>query len=225
MCTVSLIPIAGGCRLVCNRDEQHDRPIALSPIELRFGSRAGTMPVDPRSGGTWVGVNDAGVAACLLNRYPLQRSSGRATRTTRGTIVPRVLECDAIDEAVACVNALDVGAFDPFRLVIVEGHDLALLSTDGAQVTVARGRVASPLMFTASARGDFLVEQPRRRLFDYLLANRNLWMAAQAAFHAHQWPTRRDVSVLMERADARTVSRTTIDLTSTGVRLDYEPLA
>jgi hypothetical protein len=225
MCTVSVVPIADGLRLMCNRDERNDRPHALAPDLHRVGAREAMMPIDPTSGGTWIGANHAGVAACLLNRYPLKHSRRRVRPVTRGGIVPRVLECDSMTSAIARATALDPRAFEPFRLVLVARDEVALLSTDGDQQTLVRGPVPSPLMFTGSALGDFLVDQPRRRLFECLFGPRSSWIDAQPAFHAHQWPNHRDISVLMERADARTVSRTTIDVVSSGVRLHYEALA
>jgi hypothetical protein len=69
------------------------------------------------------------------------------------------------------------------------------------------------------------VEAPRRQLFERLvLRNERFWQPAQDRFHAHQWPSRSDISVRMERADARTVSRTTIVVTSRVMTLDYVPL-
>jgi hypothetical protein len=37
-------------------------------------------------------------------------------------------------------------------------------------------------------------------------------LEAQACFHRHRWSARPEISVLMSRADARTVSRTQIDI-------------
>ena len=82
MCTVTIItvdsaaqcaPDSGsaargkGIRLACNRDELRTRPAALPPIIRTFGNRKAIMPVDPISNGTWIAVNDAGIAATLLN--------------------------------------------------------------------------------------------------------------------------------------------------------------
>ena len=46
----------------------------------------------------------------------------------------------------------------------------------------------------------------------------------QQAFHAHRWPDRPEVSVLMTRRDARTVSRTAIEVTEARVSLRYTAL-
>src|SRR5262249_11399645 len=67
MCTVTVVPTPGAVRLACNRDEQRTRPPALPPQVRRFGRRWAAFPVDPVGGGTWVAVNDTGLAMTVLN--------------------------------------------------------------------------------------------------------------------------------------------------------------
>jgi hypothetical protein len=82
-----------------------------------------------------------------------------------------------------------------------------------------------PQMLTSSGLGDAVVDTPRRQLFERLvLRHERLWPLAQDRFHIHQWPSRADITVHMERPDARTVSRTTIIVTSRVIDLDYVPL-
>ena len=112
-----------------------------------------------------------------------------------------------------------------FRLVVVHGMVAAVLASDGRTVSVETLGVSRPLMLTSSSLGDDLVEGPRRSLFERLVVkNDGTWLRAQARFHTHQWPSRPHVSVRMERPDARTVSRTQIDVTSQGSELCYDPL-
>src|SRR5688572_26484109 len=102
MCTVSVIALPGvdgGFRLACNRDELLTRPAALPPEVRMFRERRGAMPIDPTSGGTWIAVNDAGLAVALLNvnrRGPQKFSD----RTSRGRIIPSLLHCDSADDTV-----------------------------------------------------------------------------------------------------------------------------
>jgi Transport and Golgi organisation 2 len=224
MCTVSVVPNAGGFRLVCNRDERYDRPPALTPETQSIGERTATWPVDPSSGGTWIGVNDAGVAAAVLNRYTGPTLLREESQTTRGRIVPSVLAADSLQSALTRAHALDATEFEPFLLVLAQHNRIALLAADGRMLTSAGGAIDRPLMFTASALGDFLVQEPRRRLFESFMDDRASWLAAQSRFHRHQWPERRDISVLMQRADAATVSRTGIDATPDGITLWYESI-
>ena len=46
-------------------------------------------------------------------------------------------------------------------------------------------------------------------------------MVAQSVFHRHQWRSRRDISVRMERAEAKTVSHTFVSVTASAIELRY----
>jgi hypothetical protein len=108
--------------------------------------------------------------------------------------------------------------------VLVQRSEIALVSVELGEVKHATSTVTSPFMFTASALEDFLVEEPRRRLFEWLMIDPDAWLGRQALFHRHQWADKRDISVLMERDDAATVSRTTIDVGGNGIEVEYESL-
>jgi hypothetical protein len=81
-------------------------------------------------------------------------------------------------------------------------------------------------LFTSSGLGDALVEGPRRRLFERLvLGAEDSWLDGQSRFHRHRWPGQPELSVWMERPDARTVSRSVIDVASNGeIDFFYESL-
>jgi uncharacterized protein with NRDE domain len=99
MCTVSIVANGDGFRLVSNRDERRDRTVALHPRVERLGSRSVIMPIDPVGGGSWIGVDDAGLVAAVLNRYG---GSPLPTRlfTSRGLIARQALGSDSIEMAV-----------------------------------------------------------------------------------------------------------------------------
>jgi hypothetical protein len=80
-------------------------------------------------------------------------------------------------------------------------------------------------MFTSSSLGDAIVETPRRQLFERLVLAGDDWLRGQFWFHRHRWAGRLELSVQMSRPDACTVSRTTIDVTSRRIDLQYESLA
>lgn len=223
MCTVSIVPNGGGFRVISNRDERRDRAVALEPRVEAVGFRSAVMPIDPAGGGSWIGVNDAGLVAALLNRHDGPQLSDRSF-TSRGSIVRRALACDSVDAAVQSVRTLDAARFQPFRLVIVQSGHIALVAGGACEFADAKSPVDHPYMFTASSRGDLFVDAPRRRLFECLMDHMGNQLDAQSLFHRHQWVDKRDVSVLMERTDAATVSRTVVDVGARGIALAYESL-
>ncbi|MDZ4780280.1 MAG: NRDE family protein [Planctomycetia bacterium] len=223
MCTLSVIPwsenpSSPGIRLVVNRDESRLRPQAMPPTVEMFGERQAILPRDRQAGGTWVGVNDAGLAMVLLNApgapppHPM----------TRGAVIPALLDAADFDEAVARAERFDTLSFAPFRLVILDRTRLAELAfRDWALALRQRIRIERPAMFTSSGLGDAEVAQPRNRLFAEMFLDSGDWFATQDAFHRHRWPWRADISVNMSRPEASTVSQTIVEITKEAVRMTY----
>jgi hypothetical protein len=212
MCTVTLVPHAAGVRVMCNRDERRTRASAAPPARHRLGSRDAIYPRDPEGGGTWIGVNDAGLVLALLNVHDRPRDLLSEPRS-RGIIVRGLVTCETLAEAVSAAAAIDLRRFAPFRLVLLQDRVVAVATTAGGKMAVSTLGVDVPLLFTSSGLGDARVAGPRQQLFDRLVVRgQGGWLMGQARFHRHQWPQRPDLSVRMERGDALTVSRTTVDV-------------
>jgi hypothetical protein len=229
VCTLTVVPLNGSrVRLAFNRDERPTRPAGLAPERRRFGERAAVLPTDPAGGGTWLAVNDAGLALAVLNVTPESPPTAVGGLSSRGAIIPALLACDCPADALDVVGrGLDYREFAPFRLVLVGSGLVAAVRWDGVEPMVTSRLIGgSPELFTSSGLGDHLVEGVRRRLFDELFAGPpERWEAAQEAFHRHRWPGREHLSVNMTRESARTVSHAVIDLGPTEVIFAYHPAA
>lgn len=228
MCTVTLVPVKSGpapaLRMLCNRDELRSRPAALPPRRRRFGGRRAALPIDPVSGGTWVAVNDAGLALTVLNVNPAVRTKHSPARRSRGEVIPALLDGSALAEVVESALMLNAGDFAPFRLIVADLQEAAEVRSDGDRVRlVRRFRLTRPALFTSSGLGDHVVEAPRRRLFQRLVDRSVAWPAQQQAFHRHTWPEQPHLSVCMSRPDAETVSLTLVELSPGRVVLTYTP--
>ena len=223
MCTVSIVPDGDRFRLMSNRDERRDRAVAVPPAVHTFGARSAIMPIDPVGGGSWIGVNDGGLVAAVLNSHAAQPPEARSF-CSRGLIVRDALTCDSLDAARRTVLALDAAAFQPFRLVLVQHRRIALVAGDGRELASVDAALDHPYLFTASSLGDLFVDSPRRRLFECLMTDPRRRQQGQRLFHRHQWVDKREISVLMEREDAAIVSRTVVDVTARAVALEYESL-
>lgn len=225
MCTVTIVPYHDGFRLMCNRDERRDRRAATPPTAHRAQHGTAIYPVDPVGRGTWIGLNDAGLAAAILNRtIDSDVPAGRPPLRSRGLIIPHLLGRRSLTDALDVAEALDPSQFDLFRLVLVQRMAVVVLTSDGLALSLETMSASPPIMLTSSSLGDAVVETPRRRLFEQLVLKSGAWAAGQTRFHAHQWRSRPDISVTMERQAARTVSRTSIVVTSHAGELRYDPL-
>lgn len=220
MCTVSVIPMPhGGFRVVANRDESHRRPPATEPAwSMLSGGVRGLWPRDGLAGGTWIGASERGrvLAVLNLNLHPAPRLPPRDELISRGLIIPRLL---ADDRSLAeAIGSLELDRFAPFRLIAIEASSGGLRigeaswDRDGLSTTEHRGPAAC---FASSGLGDHLV-QVRIPLFEELVVRPGPSVDRQDRFHGHRWPDRTEVSVLMHRADARTVSVTTLEAVPAG---------
>ncbi len=210
MCTVTIIPFGtGGLRLVTNRDENSARARGEPPRRVAtLDGRAAVWPIDPQSGGTWVALNDDGLVLAILNSNPGMGAPLRGL-VSRGLIIPRLVSASTSEEAAELLRAMDLGPFAPFRLVATDREGVGEFHWDGSRlVTEARG--AAPRCFASSGLGDHLV-RPRLALFEQWMAQHGAGANSQDGFHRHQWPDRPEISVMMERPDARTVSLTTVE--------------
>ncbi|MGC2853884.1 NRDE family protein [Novispirillum sp. DQ9] len=123
MCTVVVLRRPGHdwpLLLAANRDEMADRP--WSPPARHWEDRADVVAGrDDLAGGTWLGLNDSGVVAGILNRF---RTLGpQDGKRSRGELVLEALDhADAADAAEA-LAALDPAAYRPFNMVIADNRD------------------------------------------------------------------------------------------------------
>jgi len=110
-----------------NRDEQVARP-AGPPVLWSDREIPVLAPVDRQAGGTWLGLNAAGVFAGLTNRFGRPPDPGRASR---GEIVLEALREADVPSAIERVRALGAMNYNPFHLVVANRDEAAILWTDG----------------------------------------------------------------------------------------------
>lgn len=111
-----------------NRDEMAGRP--WLPPGRHWPDRPNVVAgLDELAGGTWFGLNDEGVVACILNRHgTLGPQEGKRSR---GELVLEALDhADAADAALA-LSQLDTRAYRSFNLVIADNRDAYLLMNRG----------------------------------------------------------------------------------------------
>jgi uncharacterized protein with NRDE domain len=107
-----------------NREEAYER--GGEPPGLHRGERAYIGGIDPRAGGTWLGVNDCGVLAAITNRpdraVPAQARS-------RGLLVRDLLDACSSAEAAELASAeLTRGHYGGCNIVLLDsksGHAIS----------------------------------------------------------------------------------------------------
>lgn len=218
------------CTLVLLRRPGHDWPLLLAANRDELASRPARPPgrhwpdrpelragLDELAGGSWLGVNDWGVVAAVLNRVgTLGPTEGRRSR---GELVLEALDhADAVAAATA-LTEIDPRAFRPFNLIVADARDAFYLrhADDGA-VRVRRLE-AGLTMITAGEPNDPACPRIRRYrpLFDSIAApdpDRGDWSDWQLllASRASASGDPRDALCIVTEGDYGTVSTSLLAL-------------
>jgi len=117
MCTATWLHTPDGFHLFHNRDELLTRLPALPPRRILREGTSILAPIDGDAGGTWIGVNQYQLAACLLNRYDPNPNIGPFI--SRGELVLQALTTANPTNAIARIGALPLTSFQPFTLVLL----------------------------------------------------------------------------------------------------------
>lgn len=153
MCTVVILRRPGHAWPVilgANRDEMLNRP--WSPPARHWQDRPDVVAgKDELAGGAWMGLNDTGVVACILNR---QGSLGPAAgKRSRGELVLEALDHPDAAAAAEALSEISPRAYRPFNLVIADNRDAwwVALTDDKLRVEPVPSGIS---MFTAFERND-----------------------------------------------------------------------
>jgi hypothetical protein len=121
MCTATVLRRSDRVLLTMNRDERRDRAAELQPRLNEDGRLGWIGPADGERGGTWIGANAAGVAACLLNGYAPGDLElfGRPDVPSRGFIIPELLRHDADAAREWLADGIDPAPYPSFTLVVL----------------------------------------------------------------------------------------------------------
>jgi hypothetical protein len=131
MCTVVFLRRPGHAWpliIAANRDEMADRP--WRPPARHWGDRPDVVAgMDELSGGSWLGMNDNGVVAGVLNRpHSLGPMSGKRTR---GELVLEMLDHADASEAADAIADLDGSGYRGFNLFVADNQDAYWVRSTG----------------------------------------------------------------------------------------------
>lgn len=204
-----------------NRDEKLTRVPGLPPRPHKLNGRPALFPAEP-SGGTWIGVNAAGVTFALVNWYAVA-SRGAEGNISRGAVVREMLPWRTSAEAGRRFPAMPLEAINPFRLIGVFPRertvfewrwDLSQLRREEqgwqSNIWISSGfdepgaQVSRRAAFEAAARGTGL---------EHLDDLRKLHCSHQSGPGPY--------SVCMHRPDAATVSYTEVVVNPDGAQMSH----
>lgn len=123
MCTIVILRRPGHrwpVLLAANRDEMATRP-ALPPARHWPDRDDVVAGIDLLAGGTWLGLNDDGVVAAILNRI---NTLGPAPgMRSRGELPLEALDSGDARSAAAAMAQLDPRAYRPFNMILIDSNE------------------------------------------------------------------------------------------------------
>jgi hypothetical protein len=203
MCTLSWLKTQDGYEIFFNRDEQRSRSIASIP-EL-YNTPSGNqfiMPTDLDSGGSWIGLTEAGISVCLLNFY--QGVTPNSILISRGLLVKNLLGLNNLDEMLNELSRMALDCYAPFTLAIFDPEQDQPICFCWDGVTFTDIKIKSP--YTSSGVEFPQVSHARQQTFRQHFKDRPKCIDQLKAFHRSHLPEKSKWSVCMHREDASTVS-------------------
>lgn len=97
MCTLAFSLQKEGLQLAFNRDEVADRAVAYTPQFVDNAEIRILAPIDPVGSGTWIGANNAGVIACLMNHRHFENKYTLSYLRSRGQLIMDILSLTPTD--------------------------------------------------------------------------------------------------------------------------------
>jgi len=180
--------------------------------------------LDVLAGGSWLGLNDHGVVAAILNRVGTLGPA--AGKRSRGELVLDALDYPDAAEAATALAGLDGRAYRPFNLVVADNRDAFWLAHRGEGGVVAQPIAAGLAMMTSRELDD--PSSPRiRRYRDRFAAaeppdpDRDDWQAWQSLLEDTEPDPALDAQSAMRFMLANgfgTVSSALVALAAPGVR-------
>jgi len=221
MCTITFLARRNGYALGVNRDEKLTRVAALPPSRLLLGGRTILCPSEP-NGGTWIGVNDAGVTLALINWYSVpERVAGKAV--SRGEVVRSALTADSSIRVDQTMGELSLDRVNPFRLIGVfpASRTVAEWRWNLCRLERLEHRWEANT-WISSGFDEPGAQQTRGKTFGEAL-NSSGSLEWLRRLHRSHSPERGAYSTCMHRDDAATVSYTEVTVSRYAATMRYVP--
>lgn len=213
-----------------NRDELASRAEERPPFCFADGvSPSWVAPLDGEKGGTWMGANDRGVVASLLNAYlpgeSLLPDKSGAYRT-RGEIIPALLAKGDLDDGLTwLLEEFDPGQYQSFTLLVASPKRVKSIAWLGQGRLYAEDLRGEWIIRSSSGWDSMETIEWREARFADWLAGGGRMRDTLPTFHLLQVSGEEDKSPLMKRdwSNTRSVTQVLVDVREQVVEMRYWP--
>ncbi len=146
--------------LAANRDELATRQTAAP--DRHWADRPEVLAgLDLEAGGSWLGINDDGVTAAVLNRHGTL--GPEAGKRSRGELVLEALDHADAEAAATALAHLDPDAYRPFNMLVADATEAYWIRHAGDGMVRSVALEAGVAMLTSRELND--AEAPRIRRY------------------------------------------------------------
>ncbi len=235
MCTLTVLRDSNRILMTMNRDEMRTRAPEIPPqvFEPENDPIAWMAPLDGKASGTWVGVNEYGLAACLLNQYPEDEDAPppqpKEGAPSRGGIIPKVLaKCRTVHEAADWLEKqFNPKPYAGFRLILV-GPDGGIQFTwnDEEKIYIKKSIENIWFMISSSSWNQGEVLPWRQEAYEKWRASGSSFIGELPAINALQINDYKEWTPVMERETTctRSITQIEIHLTNHAIEMRYWPI-
>lgn len=224
MCTVTWERQVDGYVLLCNRDERDSRRAASGPRIAELRQTSFIAPVDGDHGGSWIGVNEFGLALCLLNRYGDPNVESQQDYTSRGLLLTDLLDCRLARNVTTRLAGIPLQCYRPFSLLVLSITEPACLVEWNGHALEINTNVEDRVPLTSTSLNEPEIAIGRRRQFEQLKTGvAEVTPELLYQFHRSHVPEQGAYSVCMHRDGAATVSLSVVTVNKESVELAYRP--
>lgn len=217
MCTVIYLPQKNGALFSSCRDENPAR-LTIPPKVILCNNTSILCPQDKEKSGTWIGANEKGTAAILLNGgFESHIKMGNYTHS-RGLIV---LELLTTSDIITTWTVLSLINIEPFTLVVWHRGKLCQLTWDGQKKHMEQLDAHKPAMWSSSTLYNKPAKDLRSTWFNNI-SHKTSALNEETLLHFLRQHNDRQNGFVMHRSDAlKTVSISIMRLKTTKISLTY----
>jgi hypothetical protein len=222
MCTVSFVPTPNGIIITSNRDEDNRRS-AIPPVLEKYDGFELAYPKDPKSGGTWIAIKNAGTVGVLLNGAFENHVKKNRYAYSRGLILMKILKEDDPEKAF---DELDLKDVENFTLVLYTAKKLISYVWDGETKHKEIKDHQLPHIWSSATLYPKNIRLEREKWFSHWLAtSKNFAQSDVINFHKNTGKDDVANGLVMKRENhLQTVSITSVQFSAKAMNMRHENL-
>jgi len=225
MCTLTWQYDQHGLRIYFNRDEKRTRLPARPPVIRKIQGVRVLAPVDGNAGGTWLAVNEYGLAVAILNYYEAEAMvpPGSGDFQSRGQLVLDLAASRDGHGLIDKLHHLNHHAYRPYILAVFTMDQSGVMARwNGLQFSEIDLKRQSLPVTTSSFRTEDVLEARKKLFQDMLAGNRVVTDDLLLNYHRSRSEKGGAYAVTMSRPDACTVSFNKVTIGNASVSFLYE---